>query len=279
MNINDEAYVVVQGWMINRLKLKGNELMIYAIIYGFTQMMGDQWFTGSRQYLADWTNTTKPSVDKALKSLVDKKMIVKREKMINNVKFVDYQITDHSLLVGNSLYRDGKETLPEVVKELSEDGKETLPEVAKELSEDGKDSLHHNIEHILDNKIEDNKKEKKENPAEAIQPKKTNFDIIISEYTENEELKNALNDFIKMRKAIKAVITDRALKGICNKLDTLAKTDEEKIKILDQSIMNSWKGVFPLKEGYNAAETYDKIVRPDTSTGGRSDYHVTDGLI
>jgi predicted phage replisome organizer len=124
------------------------------------------------------------------------------------------------------------------------------------------------------------KKEKNENdnPAESVKAKKTNFDEIISEYTENEDLKNALNDFIKMRKAIKAVITDRALKGICSKLDTLASTDEDKVKILDQSIMNSWKGVFPLKEGYNA-ETYSKIVRPDTSVGGRSDYHITDGLV
>lgn len=35
--IRDSNYVVIQGWMITRLGLKGNELMIYAVIYGFTQ--------------------------------------------------------------------------------------------------------------------------------------------------------------------------------------------------------------------------------------------------
>lgn len=71
---------------------------------------------------------------------------------------------------------------------------------------------------------------------------------IINSYTDNEELRTALWDFIKMRKLIKKPMTDRALKGIMNKLDTLASADAEKIAILDQSIQNSWQGVFPLKQ-------------------------------
>ena len=35
--IKNENYVLIQGWMINELKLKGNELLIYALIYGFSQ--------------------------------------------------------------------------------------------------------------------------------------------------------------------------------------------------------------------------------------------------
>ena len=88
----NENYIVVQGWMINKLKLKGNELMIYAIIYGFSQLESQR-FTGSLQYLADWTNSTKQGVIKCLKSLIKKNLIVKEEKIINKVKFCEYYAT------------------------------------------------------------------------------------------------------------------------------------------------------------------------------------------
>lgn len=77
---------------------------------------------------------------------------------------------------------------------------------------------------------------------------KNGYGEIIDNYTDNEELRTALWDFIKMRKFIKKPMTDRALKGIMNKLDTLASTDTDKIAILDQSITNSWQGVFELRQ-------------------------------
>ena len=77
---------------------------------------------------------------------------------------------------------------------------------------------------------------------------KNGYGEIIDSYTDNEELRTALWEFIKMRKFIKKPMTDRALKGIINKLDTLASTDTDKIAILDQSITTSWQGVFPLSQ-------------------------------
>ncbi len=78
--------------MINDLELKGNELLIYAIIYGFSQD-GNQHFTGSLQYLADWTRSSKQGVAKALKSLVEKGYIKREDKYVNGVKFVEYWVT------------------------------------------------------------------------------------------------------------------------------------------------------------------------------------------
>ena len=87
--IKNENYIAIQGWMVNELKLKGTALMIYAIIYGFSQAEG-QVFNGSLQYLADWTNSTKQSVLNNLKLLLEKDLIGKNEKIINGVKFVEY---------------------------------------------------------------------------------------------------------------------------------------------------------------------------------------------
>lgn len=90
--VNAEQYIVLQGWMISDLKLKGNELIIYACIYGFSQAES-QVFSGSLQYLADWTNSTKQGVVKCLKSLVEKGFVVKTDKVINGVKFCEYYAT------------------------------------------------------------------------------------------------------------------------------------------------------------------------------------------
>ena len=84
-----------------------------------------------------------------------------------------------------------------------------------------------------------NKKEKEN--------KKSNIDKIIEAYTKNDLLVEAIRDFIKMRSTIKKPITDRALKGILNKLDTFATNDLDKVEILENSIMNCWQGVFELK--------------------------------
>ena len=87
-----------------------------------------------------------------------------------------------------------------------------------------------------------NKKEKKK--------KKTDLDILINEYTSNSFLQETIIDFMKMRKSIKKPVTERGLKGILNKLDKLATTDDIKIKILENSIENCWRGVFPLKDNF-----------------------------
>lgn len=92
---------------------------------------------------------------------------------------------------------------------------------------------------IINNTI-NNKKEKEKG-----------IDILIKNYTENTELKECIRDFIKMRAAIKKPVTDRALKILLDKLDRLESTEDKKIKVLEQSIMNSWLGIFPLKEEVN----------------------------
>ena len=114
--IKRDNFITVQGWMILDLDLKGNELLIYACIYGFTQTES-QWFTGNRQYLADWTNSTKQGVQKCLNSLVAKGLLDKREKYENGVKFCEYRATDFTSQqslpgVGNKVDRGSQQSLP-----------------------------------------------------------------------------------------------------------------------------------------------------------------------
>ena len=89
--VKRETLIALQGWQVMDLGLKGNELIIYACIYGFSQ--DNQTFSGSLQYLADWTNSTKQGVMKCLKSLQEKGLIGKKENYINGVKFCEYYAT------------------------------------------------------------------------------------------------------------------------------------------------------------------------------------------
>ena len=98
-----------------------------------------------------------------------------------------------------------------------------------------------NINSVNNNSL--NKKEKKK--------KRTDLDVLINKYTSNSFLQETIIDFMKMRKSIKKPVTERALKGILNKLDKLATTDDIKIKILENSIENCWQGVFPLKDNFS----------------------------
>lgn len=87
--VKDENYINIQGWMSTRLKLSGNELIIYALLYGFSQIE-DHTFHGSLKYICDWTNISKTSCIANLKKLLAKKLIVKKEKEINGLKFCEY---------------------------------------------------------------------------------------------------------------------------------------------------------------------------------------------
>lgn len=73
-----------------------------------------------------------------------------------------------------------------------------------------------------------------------------NNPIIPSSYFDNEELDALFKDFLSMRKKIKAVNSDRAITLLINKLSKY--DDKTKIKMIENSIENSWKGIYELKE-------------------------------
>mgnify|MGYP003705605435 CR=1 FL=1 len=74
----NENTILIQGWMINILNLSGNELICFALIYGFSQD-GESEFFGSLNYICSALNCSKPTVLKTLSSLIEKKIITQNE--------------------------------------------------------------------------------------------------------------------------------------------------------------------------------------------------------
>ena len=89
--LKDENYINIQGWMVTKLGLKGNALLIYAIIYGFSQD-GESMYTGTQGYLADWISSSKETVRKTLNGLVEKDYVIRIVENINNVRFYRYKV-------------------------------------------------------------------------------------------------------------------------------------------------------------------------------------------
>lgn len=85
-------------------------------------------------------------------------------------------------------------------------------------------------------------KERKGNKSKAEESNRT------VTYVPDENLNRAINDFVAYRKGIKKPMTDRAVTLLIERLGGLSRDTDEQIAILNQSIINGWQGVFPLKD-------------------------------
>lgn len=87
------------------------------------------------------------------------------------------------------------------------------------------------------------KKEKKSKVKECPTYSANNDRIIIPDY-----LLEIWPKYVEMRKKIKKPVTESVVVLALEKLNSLSKDHNEQIKIIEQSIFNSWQGLFPLKE-------------------------------
>ena len=81
--MKENNYITIPGFLRTRLNLKGNELLITALIYGFSQD-GKSWFHGKTEYIAEWVGVSEKHVLRILKNLTDKGVLEKKEIYVNN---------------------------------------------------------------------------------------------------------------------------------------------------------------------------------------------------
>ena len=239
--VKDNNYICIQAFMVNQLELKGNELLVYALIYGYSQTEENR-YTGSLQYIADWLNSSKQTVINTLKSLLEKGLIQKYEYLKNGVKYVEYYVSDlngsQNFLLGysNNLNGGSQNFLPNNIN-------------------------NNNISNNIERKETINSKEK--NLSEAEEVKK----LIDNEFGHNKELLNSINELLKLRLSSKKTKNSLFAKLLINEFNKLANDDDEKIAIINQSILRGWISVFPLKKNnynnYNQQQEFDFTSKSD----------------
>ena len=195
---------------------------------------------------------------------------VKKEKftVIDNAIFYDYGLSYKAkgLLCQMLSLPDGWSFSIEGLARLAADGKASVTSALNELKEAGyfyrrqvrEGNRISGIEYVISeaklNDFQELENQHLENQHLGNQPQlntnisTTNSLKTIGIYSGlDDDLTKALKDFEEMRKRIKAPLTDRSRQLLLNKLERLAGDDtQKKIAILEQSIFNSWKGVFEI---------------------------------
>lgn len=230
--VNNENYYVVQGWMRNVLGLRGNALEIYAIIYGFSQV-SHQEFTASINYLCEWLGASRPTVINTLKNLVEEGYLTKESNEINGVIYNRYTAVVPDLT-------GGKEILLPQLKNFTGGSKKILP-------------------NNIDNNTEDKGSLPKGKEEQA--PKRSYNDVFSA--PENKFVKEALVKFINACKGKNYNPKVETVERFASTLrDNAGEDPALAMAMVDQSIKNGWKDIYPLKKGYTGDKKKEAVSTP-----------------
>lgn len=212
--MNNNNYIIVQGWMINELKLKGNKLLLYALIYWFSQ---------------DGTSTCKASISYVMKALgISKNTAITLAKELIEEKLIEEVGTNQNE------YRV-------VVQKLNY----TSAEI--ELVASAKTEHNNNIYNNINNNI--NKKEIKEKIySHYISKFKTDvryrykskvmlyLDDLLKEYDDKELLSSIDNYYDSIKKELKFALSPKNFFSNSKKNDKY-RVFEDYLKI-EKSVIN-----------------------------------------
>lgn len=147
----------------------------------------------------------------------------------NTINSILNEIERYGYLKRKRIYKNGKITNWEyLIFEKSQIEDDLYP---KNEDIENQDIENWDNNKILNNKILNN------NKKEIIKEKR---------YFEDDNLNDLFKDFLSVRKKLKAVNSERAITLLINKLSKY--DDKTKIKMIENSIENSWKGIYELKE-------------------------------
>ena len=115
MNVQPNNYLALQGWMLTDLHLKGASLILFALIYGFTQD-GESEFNGSIAYMQQWAGISRRGTIKALDKLLADGFIEKQKTTVNGVTFCRYRAivggSEQSALPVNKVHGGSEQSAP-----------------------------------------------------------------------------------------------------------------------------------------------------------------------
>lgn len=265
--MRDTNYFTIQYWMVSKLKLKGVERDVYAIIYGFTQD-NDTECKCSLNWMSELTGHTKKSVAEAINNLESANLIVRINSTSNsdrrNSYKCNYDIIDNL---------DGVERTPSWCRENTLDGVEGTPHnkdnkininkstgagaPSKNHSQiyKKKETLNDDLESGKD--IDKQKNDKRKSPKDKFRDEC--LDIIEKEYS--DETKDLLVEYFEFVTAVpedksnlcKRVKTVQQWRHKLDRLDDLVKDGYDCRKIIQQSLDKKQYVFYPLQSSIQSS--------------------------
>lgn len=266
--IKNENFIAIQGFMVKELGLTGNELIAYALVYGFSQDDESE-FKGSLNYVAEWLNCSRTTAFNLLNKLADDGFIKKTEKTINGVKFCSYSAT-----------KPNNEELKEIkLRKQIRKEREKLERSSKKLNTCSKnyngcsknlnggvqkvDTHNNNIDNIKDNISETigevhtstnidgevhtsvSEKQTARATRQDMQAKKDDMVYRFSEICDNsienktvgEVVKNAFSRYMNLYETyfckVHPILTDKTLTNVCLSLSNVTDTEHNHFEWTD----------------------------------------------
>lgn len=203
---------------------------------------------------------------------------------------------DYSLAGLATLSSDGMSATRTAIKELEEHGYL----IRRPIRKDGKISdweyvifeypqtENQDVEKLLvenqqvENHTQLNTKEqitKKSNTKEIKERKQNSFDDIFRAYTSDEKTLELLGEWLKVRKAKRAALTDRAIQMNVDKLDVLAKASGMSVNdYLSEVICRGWAAFYEIKSfGYNNSAAQLKVINGKEYEFRGGKYYIPNG--
>ena len=239
--------------------------------------LDNEWFYSTVENVEKNTTLKKNRQASALKNLQKigiievkrKGLPAKRYIKINEEKILDVLSNKKLKNSTSEPEKPEKSTVPSVDEKrptsCTENGQLDVP----------KSAINNNKEKIINNNIKKERKTKREEEKKLIEEvnksnsisennsiientkkpltncsltaKNDSFNKLIESYTKNEKIQEELKEYLKVRKTMKAPLTNRAIKLFLSRLSDLTNDDAEKLRIIQNSIMNGWKTFYPLK--------------------------------
>jgi hypothetical protein len=256
-------------------ELSGNELITYAIIYGFSQD-GESRFTGSRQYIADWCGCTTRSVQNILNNLTERGLIKKYEYTTNNIKHCEYvanftsseKISPPSEKISPP---SEKISLNNIDNNITDTKEGCIIEDNTDVPQTDFESHSYSNDELRNDFLGSVKKKKKRPKSKSLYDKCVDE---IMRYTKNAVLQSALNEYLPIRFAMK----DKPIYGLnqwialLNKLSevsdesVLDSSVEKRLAIVKTSTERGWASFFPLNSNNRDTFSQGEGVSCESST-------------
>lgn len=205
-----------------------NAKLLYGEITALCNEKGYCWATN--QYFAELYNVSDRTIKNWISQLVDKGYIQRSVKYREGTK----EIEQRKLFIGNE---NNFTTLGNYIPDPKENNFTTPSEKKFPVNNTSINNTFNNTNEYKEKNI-----------------KKESVNSVISEYTENKELQDALHGFVEMRNKARKPLTVRAMKLSLNKLNELALDDVTKIAIVNQSIVHSWSTFYKLQNNNNGGQ-------------------------
>lgn len=266
--IRKSYYAIIPADVRYDSELSANAKLLYGEITALCSEAGYCW--ASNNYFAELYQVTKKSVSNWLQQLEDKGYISRSlirdgNTVLERRIYLTPAKDEEKIVEKNEDIESEKEKIsspaiennfPTYRKDFPYPIENNFPNLGKKSSLPREKKFAYNN---TSNNTENNTLNITSNNKERAKKKETVDDVIKGYAQDDIEMLEALNGFKEMRSTIKATLTVRAIKQILNKLNSMSLDRDTQIRIIDQSTMNSWKGIFPLKVDYKNKSNGDNF--------------------